>query len=185
MESALAKALVHTILRHAEDHPWRMQDLGLLGLWLDDRREFRLHVWDPSQGFVGDDPPIHDHPFGFTSTIIAGRMTNTRYEFDPAGASYTRFRYVPSDEASRTTDTVRLSPRTATVYTEGDRYRQSAHELHDNEQLPGTVSIIRCSFTHVRRLTVCRKACEWVPGQSRSPTADEVKGMTSTALQWF
>ncbi len=34
----MTKALVFTILRHAEDFPWRMQDIGLLGLRLDERR---------------------------------------------------------------------------------------------------------------------------------------------------
>ena len=48
-------------LTHAEAFPWRMQDFGLLGLWLDDRREHRLHVWAPE--YLAEDPPIHDHPF--------------------------------------------------------------------------------------------------------------------------
>ena len=72
------QALVRTILEHAEDYPWVMQEIGLLGLRLDDKREYRLHVWDPSSS-VGE-PPIHDHPFDFTSTVIAGEMTNTRYD---------------------------------------------------------------------------------------------------------
>jgi hypothetical protein len=48
MSETLSKALVLTMLRHAEDFPWRMQDIGLMSLRLDDRREYRLHVWDPS-----------------------------------------------------------------------------------------------------------------------------------------
>ena len=47
-ETTMTKALVFTILRHAEDFPWRMQDIGLLGPRLDERREYRLHVWNPS-----------------------------------------------------------------------------------------------------------------------------------------
>jgi hypothetical protein len=47
-ETTMTKALVFTILRHAEDFPWRMQDIGLMGLRLDERREYRLHVWNPS-----------------------------------------------------------------------------------------------------------------------------------------
>jgi hypothetical protein len=50
-----SKALVLTILRHAEDFPWRMQDIGLMALRLDDQREYRLHVWDPGES-VGDPP---------------------------------------------------------------------------------------------------------------------------------
>jgi hypothetical protein len=39
MSETLSKALVLTMLQHAEDFPWRMQDIGLMGLRLDDRRE--------------------------------------------------------------------------------------------------------------------------------------------------
>jgi hypothetical protein len=180
----LHKALVSMILQHAEDYPWTLQDIGLLGLRLDDRREFRLHVWDPTYSTVGDDPPIHDHPYDFTSTIIAGEMINTRYEGDPAGTEFTRFRYVPSDENSRTADTVRLSG-TATTYKGGDSYQQLSPELHDSCQQPGTVSIIRCHFRDTPFLTVCRKGSDWVWGQSRPATSEEVKRITSKALAWF
>ena len=53
MSETLSKALVLTMLQHAEDFPWRMQDIGLMSLRLDDRREYRLHVWDPSS-FAGN-----------------------------------------------------------------------------------------------------------------------------------
>ena len=96
MNERLSKALVLTILQHAEDFPWRVQDIGLMSLRLDDRREYRLHIWDPSD-YV-EEPPIHDHPYDFTSTIIAGEMTNTRYEEDPAGDEYVRFRFPPGAE---------------------------------------------------------------------------------------
>jgi hypothetical protein len=184
MEELVSKALVRTILHHAEDYPWKIQDIGLLGLRLNDRREFRLHVWDPTYGTVDDDPPIHDHPYDFTSTIIAGEMTNTLYEEDPAGDQFTRYRYVPSDESRRTCETIRLSGK-ATMYAEGGSYRQLAHELHDSRQQPGTVSIIRCAFKDVARLTVCRKRSQWVSSQSRPATAEEIKEITCKALQWF
>jgi hypothetical protein len=178
------KALVATILRHAEDFPWTLQDIGLLGLRLNERREFRLHVWDPTYSIVGDDPPIHDHPYDFTSTIIAGEMINTRYQVDPAGTEFTRFRYAFPDENSRSVDIVRLSG-IATTYKEGDCYQQLSPELHDSWQQPGTVSNIRCDFKEAPQLTVCRKSSEWVTGQSRSASSDEVKAITSKALEWF
>jgi hypothetical protein len=65
MSETLSKPLVPTILRHAEDFPWRMQDIGLMALRLDDQREFRLHIWDPT-GDVAEPP----------STTI--RMTSPR-----------------------------------------------------------------------------------------------------------
>src|SRR5579862_1681844 len=92
----LSRALCYQVLAHAEAYPWTMQDIGLMGLRLDDRREYRLHIWDPSL-CVGE-PPVHDHPFDFVSQIVAGKMVNTRYTEDPAGIEYSRIRYSPTDE---------------------------------------------------------------------------------------
>ena len=169
MDNGLHRALVSQVLVHADAYPWTMQDIGLLGLRLDDRREYRLHIWDPSL-CVGE-PPVHDHPYDFVSQIIAGEMVNTRYTEDPAGIEYSRVRYSSTNEDARTADKVRLSG-TATSYTEGARYRQVAHELHDSRQLPGTVTIIRMLFKDVPELTVCRLDDRtWVSGTSRPATA--------------
>jgi hypothetical protein len=99
------QTLVRNILEHAADHPWRIQSIGVLALWLDDQRSSRLHVWDP-EGAIGD-PPIHDHPFDFTSTVIVGELVNTRYVQDRGGREYVRERYSPDNENERRADTVR------------------------------------------------------------------------------
>jgi len=183
MSDTLSKALVLTILRHAEDLPWRMQDIGLMSLRLDDRREYRLHVWDPSH--CVEDPPVHDHPYDFTSTVIAGELTNVRYEEDPAGDEYVRFRYSPGAEGERRSDAVRLSS-TATTFTEGGRYRQLAHELHASRQRPGTVTALRCLWVEAPELTVCvRDPASWHSGRARDATPDEIKGFAARALEWF
>ena len=183
MDDALSKALVFSILRHAQDFPWRMHDVGLLGLRLDDERKYRLHVWDPS--YSAGEPPIHDHPYDFTSKVIVGEISNTRYEEDPAGEEYRRLRYPPDAEHLRRSDTVRLSA-TAATFTEGARYRQLAHELHASLQLPGTVTVIRCSWVDVSDLTVClRDEGSWVSGRARDATPDEIKSVAAKALEWF
>jgi hypothetical protein len=183
MDMALNRVLVRTILEHAGDYPWTMQDIGLLGLRLDDCRQYRLHVWDPSYNV--EEPPVHDHPFDFTSTVVAGEMTNTRYQESPSGVEYSRVRYLPPDEDARRHDTIRLSA-TATTVTEGGQYSQLAHELHDSRQLPGTVTIIRMTFKDVPEVTVCRRnEATWVSGRSRAATPDEVKKITALALEWF
>src|SRR3954467_5589547 len=131
MDHSCTQALVRTILEHAEDHPWRMVDIGLLGLRLDGRRRYRLHVWGP--GYRVGDPPVHDHPYDFTSTVVVGELTNTRYVEDPEGVEYQRMRCSPADEDARITDSVRLSGA-AEVWRPGDEYSQDAHELHDSRQ---------------------------------------------------
>jgi hypothetical protein len=184
MDSDLYKTLVHQILMHAEDYPWRMQDeVGLLGLRLDDHRKYRLHVWEPSY-YVGE-PPAHDHPYDFVSTVVVGEIINTRYDESPSGAEYNRVRYLASDEGVRTTDTVRLTATSSTL-REGEQYGQLAPDLHDSRQLPGTVTIIRCSFKDVPELTVClRDDDRFVSGRARPATLEEVKHFTTRALSWF
>ena len=182
-QGAPTKALVCTILRHAEDFPWKMQDIGLMALRLDDARTYRLHIWDPS-GTDGD-PPIHDHPYDFTSTVIAGELTNGRYAEDPAGEEYVRFRYAPADQEQRRADVVRLSATTE-VLGAGASYSQRAEELHASWQRPGTVTVIGCSWHAPSELTVClRDAASWRSGQSRDATREEIKAFTATALEWF
>ena len=183
MSTALTKALVLNILRHAEDYRWRMQDVGLMSLRLDNEKRRRLHVWDPT--FIADDPPVHDHPYNFTSEIIVGELTNIRYEVNPEGDEYLRFRYRPGAEEERCTDTVRLSA-TPAVFAEGDEYRQLHHELHASLQQPGTVTAIQCSWMETSDLTVClADAGSWRSGNARDASRGEVKAMAAKALEWF
>jgi hypothetical protein len=179
----LERVLVRNILEHPHDYAWKLQGIGLLGLHLDDRREYRLHVWAPDRS-VGV-LVIHDHPYDFVSRIVAGELTNIRYEEDSSGVKYLRERYSPPNEEIRTTDFVQLAGK-AETYRQGDEYAQLAHELHDSRQLPGTVTIIRQTLRDVRELTVCRpEEAPWVSGMSRPATSGEVEEITAQALTWF
>jgi hypothetical protein len=186
MSENLSKALVRNILEHAEDFPWVLQDIGLLGLRLDDHKEYRLHVWDSDYDLGDGRPLIHDHPFSFTSTVMAGQMTNTRYQEADDGDEYIRTRYLLADEEVRRSDTVRLLGQ-STTFTEGDEYHQLAHELHASRQKAGTVTIIRRTWREeIGQLTVCRRDdVPWISGQSRPASNDEVKKVTSRALGLF
>lgn len=172
------------ILEHAADHPWRIQDVGVLALWLDDQRRDRLHVWDPG-GAIGE-PPVHDHPFDFTSTVIVGELVNTRYVEDADGREYLRERYSPGNERDRRADTVRLVGTSETVRA-GASYRQLAHELHDSRQVPGTVTVVHFDNFFdphdVPELTLCRRTdTPWVSGLARAATPDDVQRITAAAL---
>jgi hypothetical protein len=180
MDHTLDQALVRTILEHPDDHPWKIQGIGLLALRLDDRREHRLHVWDPDSCI--DDPPIHDHPYDFTSTVVVGELVNTRYVEDPSGDEYGRERYALNDEDDRRGDTVRLVGTSATLGP-GDQYHQLAGELHDSRQAPGTVTIVRCGWRDRPELTVCRRpGAPWVSGRARLATPEEIRRITAAAL---
>ncbi len=124
-------------------------------------------------------------PHDFTSTIIAGELTNVRYEENSSGDEYVRYRYSPGAEGERRSDAVRLSS-TATTFTEGTQYRQLAHELHASRQQPGTVTAIRCLWVEAPELTVClRDEAPWPSGQGRDATREEIKSFAATALEWF
>ena len=180
----LDKVLVRKILEHAVQYTWKIQQIGLLMLRLDEQREFALHVWAPER--CTGVPPIHDHPYDFVSRIIAGELTNARYVEDPSGVKYLRERYKPSNEESRTMDYVQLVPEVVETFKEGDKYAQAADELHASHQLPGTVTIIRRAFRDVGELTVCRlEEDPWVSGASRPATSAEVKEITTQTLTWF
>lgn len=184
MSETMTSSLVFTILRHADDFPWRMQEIGLMGLRLDERREYRLHVWDPSFA-ENAEPPIHDHPYDFTSRIVVGKLTNTRYLESAAGPEFDRFRYSPPDEEQRRRDTVRLSG-TAENLGADDEYGQLAHELHSSRPQPGTVTLMRCSWGAPRELTVClREGARWPSGRARDATREEIKAFTAKALDRF
>lgn len=171
---------VRSILERAGDHPWRMQGIGLLSLALDERREWRLHAWDPD-ACVGD-PPVHDHPYDFTSTVIAGEITDTRWVGDPSGAPFRRERYSPPDEDRRRADTVRLVGSSST-YRAGDRYSVLAPELHDSRQLPGTVTLVRCTWHDRPELTVCLPpGAPWISARARPATPAEIARLTGAAL---
>ena len=183
MSETLSKALVLTMLQHGEDFPCRMQDIGLMSLRLDDRREYRLHVWDRAPAW--GKPPVHDHPYDFTSTIIAGEMANARYEVDPAGDEYVRFRFPPGAKGERRSDPVTLSSA-ATVFAEGDQYRQLAHELHAGWPQPGTVTAIRCRSVVRPELTVCvQDEASRCSGRGRDATRQDIQAFTAKALEWF
>ena len=175
---------VRTILEHASDHAWTLQDIGLLGLRLGARREYRLHVWAPSFGRT--EPPIHDHPFDFESMVVVGEITNVRFVEDPAGTAFHRVRYSPFAHDVRRTDTVRLSPAATTTHPAGDHYRQASHELHVTQPTSGTVTIIRMAFRNTSELTVCSLAGEdWISDHSRPATPAEVETIVATALEQF
>jgi hypothetical protein len=176
----LIGVLVRAVLEQPAGRPWVMQEVGLLGLRLDEGRAYRLHVWDPEACVA--DPPIHDHPFDFASTVIAGELTNTLYEESPSGLEYERDRYTPGDEAGRVTDTIRLSSASTTLAA-GQSYAQRAHELHASAQVPGTVTVLRRTFKDVARLTVCRApGSPWVSGRSRPASPRELRRITGAAL---
>jgi hypothetical protein len=117
--------------------------------------------------------------------VIVGELVNARYVEDLNGREYARHRYRPGDDEHRRTDSVRLTTSSTTLRA-GDRYHQSAPELHSSHQTPGTVTLIRFGSLAETELTVCLEpGAPWVPVGSRPATSDEIDRITSAALARF
>lgn len=178
-DTALDRREALAILADPHAHPWKVQGIGLLSLRLDDRRERRLHVWDPPS--APEHPPVHDHPYDFTSTVIAGELTDTTWVEHLEGDPFRRERYRPDAEDDRTVDEVRLLA-TRRVLRAGESYGHAAADLHDSRQAPGTVTVIRCTWHERAELSVClRPGDPWVSAESRPATPDEVERITAPA----
>lgn len=178
-QAALDRRDALAVLADPHAHPWRVQGIGLLSLRLDEGRERRLHVWDPAK--APEHPPVHDHPYDFTSTVVAGELTDTTWVEHPDGQGFRRERYRLDAEDDRAVDEVRLlaTPR---VLRAGEAYARRAAELHDSRQVPGTVTVIRCTWHEPTELSVCfRPGDPWVSAVSRLATPDEIERITAPA----
>lgn len=168
------------ILAAPHPYPWKVQGIGLLSLRLDDRRHRRLHVWDPLS--APEYPPVHDHPYDFASTVIAGELTDTTWIEHPDGEVFRRERYRLGAEDDRSVDQVRLLASTR-ILQAGDSYSHAASDLHDSRQAPGTVTVVRCTWHDPAELNVCfRPGDPWVSAESRLATRDEVERITAPAV---
>jgi len=70
---------VHAILLGWRSYEWQVQGFGMLRTYLDGPGEPRLQIWDQRLATWSNNA-IHDHPWAFTSTILAGTLFNQRYE---------------------------------------------------------------------------------------------------------
>lgn len=94
----------------------RVHGNGFIQLDLTDRS--RLHIWGderiPRQKVA---TPIHDHVFGFESTVIIGRVVNVVYDVEPTPHGDYRVYYPAMREGHDTA----LEPSHLTVLAQADR----------------------------------------------------------------
>lgn len=187
----MLKAAIEFILRNPLDFEWSVSGLGKLRLYLDPRREFRLHVWDRRLRGAGVST-IHDHPWDFESTIVAGELVNQRYYLaNPARGVNYKFQKIlcgvgggPVGEPSVT----RLEAAKLERYRENNIYIQDATEVHQTAALDGTVTLVRRRFREdVDHANVFwLPETEWVDAEPRAATPEEVKAVTAYSLHlWF
>lgn len=190
-EIRLLRATVRSILEHADRYEWSLQGFGMLRTYLS--KEVRLHVWN-SRFAVPNVSTIHDHPWDFTSLIVSGRVTQYRFteSADPnIGEPFSRQTIrcgvggglVHGCEMNAP-ELVRLRRSYLETYDTGERYGQTANEVHHSLPDDGTVTIVERTFrADTEHARVYYNTQEWVSAEPRPATQGEVQRAIAAALE--
>lgn len=191
---ALRDMIVTQVLTPRVGRPsWSLQGFGMLRTYLSP--QLRLHVWDPAFR-VPNVTEIHDHPWDFTSVVLAGRIRNVRYRDDrDALDTLDRPTHVCSrimcgpqpTEPDAKIGVARLVVASEDVHVAGESYAQKAAELHASYADPGTVTLCRRSPVEGRSpdhaLVYWPLGGERVSAEPRPATDDEIDAIVGAALE--
>lgn len=181
---AAMRLFVKKILEKPLDHEWTVQGLGMYRMYLSD--EVRLHIWLP-EARTPNVSDIHNHPWGFGSTVIVGAMHNHRYwrfhhwrnlpeDADTFVANESKIECGSGGGLIGEPSQVRLWRRPIEHYPEGKTYYQDADEIHSSHPEPATVTLcVRTFGTDPDHAHVYWPAGEsWVSAEPRPATNGEV-----------
>lgn len=141
---------IFTILTNPHEVEWQVQGFGMLRTYLPGEGEPRLQIWDQRLASWGNNA-IHDHPWAFTSTIVAGTLFNQRYNILRPEARttglpghYTDIK--PGTRGGQLSEAAvhpcRIFAQPVEVYSMGDHYSQTHREMHITRYMQGTVTMI-------------------------------------------
>jgi hypothetical protein len=188
--AAALKAAIQAILEHPLGYEWTAQGLGMLRLYLPGPENMRLHVWDSFLA-VPNVSMIHTHPWNFASYVVAGEVRNTRWT-EGEGEAYHKSSIVCGQGGCMfgAAANVRLHPRPAEAWAEGQGYTQWADEIHSSAPEDGTVTLLRRSVPAGRSadqaFVYWPAGEEWVSAEPRAATRDEVMAVVRRSLaRWF
>jgi hypothetical protein len=149
MTPEMTRGLVASILQHPHDHNWSIQGLGMLRTFLGSEH-YRLHVWSTADA-TPNVSRLHDHPWHFTSYVVAGLITNKRFrvctddnrELAAETWQRVRIRCGPEGGVAGEPELAHLMREKPEKIMGGQWYAQQAQEVHESIPDDGTVSIIR------------------------------------------
>lgn len=197
----VTKLAVKAILDRATAHLWSLQGMGMFRLYLS--KEVRLHVWD-MRFTVERVSTIHTHPWGFTSDVYSGAITNrvfskldeTDVEVIKQSASW-RTNLAAYNEQQIVCGPgggVSAPPKKVWLYepdddgcltwTAGDSYGQEAEDIHESIPKSGTVTVLERRFREdtEHAFVYFREGREWVSAEPREAKTEEVEAMARMAL---
>jgi hypothetical protein len=178
---------------------WETQGFGMLRTYLEGENEPRLQIWD-QRLLVWEYSNIHDHPWDFTSTIVAGHLFNQRYwrmsgcYMSPAGElseEYNEALIVPGpvNETAPRPQKCWLARKPLELYGPGDQYSQTWNELHCTQYTQGTITVIDRKRTRPdgdHASSIWKGDGPWVSARPRPATNVEVQLVVDNALRtWF
>jgi hypothetical protein len=133
---------VLAILDNAEAYEWSVQGFGVLRLYI--RKVGRLHVWDSELRYPGVSM-IHTHSWDLASTIIFGKLRNTRFVEGLVGDRFYKHRLLTGYQSKVLTppSIVQLNAQPTECMQAGDLYVQKSHEIHLSDPDDGCVTLMQ------------------------------------------
>lgn len=192
-ELMLKPSVVKSILKSAPNFEWELWKTGMMRLDLDETNV--LHIWDRRyhQPHV---TMIHDHPFDLKSTVIAGRIINSRYVMVPEGTNpskaFWKSRIQCGAEACVVSEPIKihLQLKQPETFSVGETYRQLYDEIHATlvQGTEGAVTLVNRIFGRVERHyahVFVEDGQEWGDAAPRPATVEEVIDISQRALTLF
>lgn len=149
-EGTTVRDEVRAVLENWPDHKWQVQGFGMLRTYLPGDTEPRLQVWDQRLACWGNNA-IHDHPWAFESTVVAGTVFNQRFHISVRSQTAASRNghvtdIIPGTRggqlSERPVKPCWVTPLPVEVYSMGDRYRQTHREMHLTRYVQSSVTLI-------------------------------------------
>lgn len=187
-QSDLAVAMTGALLRNWSGNYWTTMGFGMIRTYLDPAKRFRFNIWDDRLE-VTNVSRIHNHPWGFTSYILAGSITNYRYIIAEGRPTHDAVQIVTGEEGGmrKHLPPVRLVQASRLECRRGGWYHQEASELHETDYQRGTVSIndrTEPSADHTATV-LFPVGGSWVDAKPREATKTEIYAAVTAAQELF
>lgn len=172
---------------------WRAHGIGMLRTYLDDARLVRLNLWHSLLLNPGIST-MHTHPWSLHSDIIAGQLTNIRWDRvypGHIGASAWIEDRIPCGNVSAPEFALKGEEREVwliagpfEVLNPGQSYSQKPDEIHTTRFLDGTATIMRRDLGGDE---MTEASVFWPKGEvwgdaTRDVTADEIVSVCHAVL---
>lgn len=184
------------------DREWTVQGFGMMRTYLDGKKTWRLNVYHPELMVPGVSVH-HNHPWDFTSWIVGGELTNTRYTVAKTAPAFKMGEYRHMHVARIMTGIASnvggpgeggVAPqfdawlRVAEIQrmSAGATYGMAADEVHMTEYTPGCVTINRRIVregTGEHADVFWPYGTDWISAKPRIADGREVLKYTSLALK--